>query len=293
MTGTLLRLAMLLVSSIASFYFVIGGPNRSGTDIVRFDLKHAGYWFGVDAGREDIIFLIGSIGFILLLIPSFLGLFVLLKGVSQRQPIIIFCIFGLLSLFIPSLFMTDNLGYFVVSAKVLAFTGSAIALSTLDTSNLFSNISKSAMTIFISLALVFAQATREIYDLNWREIATLRGGPVPILVLILLLYYLISFVYVSIFTGHPDVTIGNSRIRAKFATFAIFILIGSLSSPIVAQFRSFPSQVTNDNRYSLLIGSVDVLAASEWLNVNSDDESIVATNRFCIDAATPVCPVPK
>ena len=293
MTTTFLRLAILLVGSIASFYLVIGGPDRSGDNFVKFDLRNSAYYFGVDPGRQAFIYLIGSIGFILVLIPSFFGLFVLLKSISQQQPIILFCSFGLLSLFIPSLFMEDNLGYFVVSAKILALVGSAIALTTSGKLNLLSNISKSTMVIFISSALVATQAMREIYDLNWREISLIRGGPTTVLVLILVTYYLISFVYCSIFTRRHSVTTGNSRIRAKFTTFAIFLLIGSLSPPIVEQLRSLPSRAINEDSNPPYIGSVQVSAASEWLNINSADGEIVATNRFCVDSATPRCLFPK
>ena len=293
MTATFLRLAILLIGSIASFYLVIGGPDRNGDSFVKFDLRNSAYYFGVDPGREATIYLIGSVGFILVLLPSFLGLFVFLKSIPQQQSIILFCSFGLLSLFIPSLFMEDNLGYFVVNAKILALIGSAIALTTSGKLNLFSNISKLTTATFFSLALVSTQTMQEIYDLNWREISLIRGGPTTALVLILVTYYLISFVYCSIFTRRHCVTIGNSRIRAKFTTFVFFLLIGSLAPPIVAQLRSLPSQAINADSNPLYIGSVYVSAASEWLNINSADNEIVATNRFCVDSATPRCLFPK
>ena len=125
------------------------------------------------------------------------------------------------------------------------------------------------------------------------KISTLRGGPIPILVLVLIAYYLISFAYIAIFVNRHLAITHNSRLRAKLVTLSIFLLVGSLAPPLISHFRSIPSQIKSSNETPIFVGSAESNAASTWLNMNSSDDEIVATNRFCVDSATPRCLFPK
>ena len=291
--NAIFRIIALVLGTIASYFIVFGGPNRLGDDFIKLSLKGPAYWFGVDPGRESAIFVIGFLGFMLTLVPFSIGIFSSSTQIRRLQPIVLFSTFGFLSLILPSLFASHNLGYFILSALIIALIGSAIVLTSTEVVAGYSAVPSSAKLTFFVLAVLAAQAKQFLYELNWREISTLRGGPVPILVLVVLSYYLISFAAGFIFTRRHRVTIGNSRIRAKFATFAIFLLIGSLAPPIVEKFRLLPSQAINSDEKPPPVGSSEVSAASEWLNINSTIDQIVATNRFCTDSATPVCPFPK
>jgi hypothetical protein len=141
--------------------------------------------------------------------------------------------------------------------------------------------------------LLAAQFNQNIYELNWREISTLRGGPIPILVLVLITYYLFSFVYSAGFANRHLTVIDNSRVRAKLVTVSVFLLVGSLAPPIISHVRSIPSQIEETNEAPIFVGSAELNAASTWLNTNSSDDETIATNRFCVDNATPRCLFPK
>ena len=287
------HISVLLIGSIGSYFYVIGGPQRYGDDHFSPKLRNPAIYFGVEAGREKVIFLIATIGFLLLLVPSFVSLVFLPKRFSERQPVITFCIFGLIPLLIASFMMEENLGYFILSAKSLFLIGSAIVVTSPNVIASFSAIKTRTKLIFLSIALLTAQANQSFYELNWREISTLRGGPTPILVLILVTYYLVSFVYVSIFTSRHHVFVNNSTFRARLAMLSIFLLIGSVAPPVFSHFRSLPSKMESNDQASVVAGSVDSNSASKWLNLNSSDDQIVATNRFCIESATLWCFDPK
>jgi hypothetical protein len=189
--------------------------------------------------------------------------------------------------------MEDNLAYFIVSVKSLFLIGSAIALTSPDVVVSFSTIDTRTKVKFFALALFAAQVNQNIYELNWREISSLRGGPIPILVVVLITYYLISLAYSAIFANCHLAVINNSRVRTKFVALSIFLLVGSLAPPAISHFRSIPSQMESNNETPIFVGSAESNAASTWLNTNSTDDEIVATNRFCVDSATPRCLFPK
>ena len=289
----LARVLLLIIGSIGSYFYIIGGPQRFGDDYLGFDLRNAAYFFGVEPGRSNSIYLIATFGFILSFVPSFIGIATSSSNLRRRMPIVTLCGFGSISLVIASLVMEDNLAYFIVSAKSLFLLGSAIVLTSPEVVTSFSTVRTRTKLIFVALALFAAQFNQNVYELNWREISTLRGGPIPILVLVLIAYYLISFAYIAIFVNRHLAITHNSRLRAKLVTLSIFLLVGSLAPPLISHLRSIPSQIESSNETPIFVGSAESNAASTWLNMNSSDDEIVATNRFCVDSATPRCLFPK
>ena len=281
------RLLLLLSGSAFSYWFVFGGNERFGNNFIKIDLRNPSYFFGLEPGRGNSIFLIATIGFVLSFVPSVIGIATSSSNLRNRLPIITLCGFGSISLFIASLAMEDNLAYFIVSAKSLFLLGSAIALTSPEVIASFSTVNTRAKIIFVALALLAAQLNQFVYELNWREISTLRGGPIPILVLVLIIYYVISFAYAAIFTNRHLAVIDNFQVRTKLVTLSIFLLVGSLAPPVISHFRSIPSQMESKNEAPIFVGSVESNAASTWLATNSSADEIVATNRFCVDRATP------
>ena len=287
------RIMVLLSGSAISYWLVFGGSDRFGNSFIRIDLRNPSYFFGVEPGRSNSIYLIATFGFILSFVPSFIGIATSSSDLRRRMPIIMLCGFGSVPLFIASLAMEDNLAYFILSAKSLFLLGSAIVLTSPAVVTSFSTVRTRTKFIFVALALFAAQFNQNVYELNWREISTLRGGPIPILVLVLIAYYLISFAYIAIFVNRHLAITHNSRLRAKLVTLSIFLLVGSLAPPLISHFRSIPSQIKSSNETPIFVGSAESNAASTWLNMNSSDDEIVATNRFCVDSATQRCLFPK
>jgi hypothetical protein len=292
-THVAIRILLLLSGSAISYWFVFGGNDRFGNNFIKIDLRNPSYFFGVEPGRSNSIYLIATFGFILSLVPSVIGIATTSSNLRRRLPIITLCGFGSISLFIASLAMEDNLAYFLVSAKSLFLLGSAIALASPEVVTSFSTVNTRAKLIFVALALMAAQLNQFVYELNWREISTLRGGPIPILVAVLITYYLISFTYSAIFANRHLAAIDNSRLRTKFVALSIFLLVGSLAPPVISHFRSIPSQMESKNEAPIFVGSAELNDASTWLATNSSADEIVATNRFCVDSATPRCLFPK
>jgi hypothetical protein len=289
----LARVLVFSIGSIGSFFYIIGGPQRFGDDYLGFDLRNAAYFFGMEPGRGYSVVLLATFGFILSFVPSVIGVATSPIHLKNRLPIVILCGFGSIPLLIASLAMEDNLAYFIVSAKSLFLIGSAIALTSPEVVASFSTIGTRTKIKFFTFALFAAQFNQNIYELNWREISTLRGGPIPILVLVLITYYLFSFVYSAGFANRHLTVIDNSRVRAKLVTVSVFILVGSLAPPIISHVRSIPSQIEETNEAPIFVGSAELNAASTWLNTNSSDDETIATNRFCVDNATPRCLFPK
>ena len=289
----LARVLVFSIGSIGSYIYIIGGPQRFGDDFLGFDLRNAAYFFGMEPGRGFSVVLLATFGFVLSFVPSVIGVAASPIHHKNRLPIVILCGFGSIPLLIASLAMEDNLAYFIVSAKSLFLLGSAIVLTSPEVIANFSAISTRTKIKFFAFALLAAQFHQEIYELNWREISTLRGGPIPILVLILITYYLSSFAYAAIFASRHKTVIENSQVRAKLVTVSVFLLVGSLAPPIVSHFRSIPSQIDMTNEAPIFVGSAESKAASKWLHENLSDTEIVATNRFCVDSATARCLFPK
>jgi hypothetical protein len=289
----LARVLVLLICSVGSYFYVIGGPQRFGGNDLRIDPRNAAYFFGIEPGRGNSIFLIATMGFVLSFVPSIIGMVASPRNFGKRQPILILCGFGSIPLLIASIVMENNLAYFIVISKSLFLLGSAIVLTSPEVIANFSAISTRTKIKFFAFALLAAQFHQEIYELNWREISTLRGGPIPILVMVLITYYLFSFVYSAVFANRHLTVIDNSRVRANLVTVSIFLLVGSLAPPLISHVRSIPSQIKETNDAPIFVGSAESKAASKWLNENLSDKEIVATNRFCVDSATPRCLFPK
>jgi hypothetical protein len=289
----LAQVLVFSIGSIGSYFYIIGGPQRFGDDYLGFDLRNAAYFFGADLGRSNFILAIASVGYAILFAQYMIFLTASSRNLRHHQPLVIFCAFGYIPLLLASLFMEDNLAYFIVSAKSLFLIGSAIALTSPEVVASYSTIGTLTKVKFFALALFAAQFNQNIYELNWREISTLRGGPIPILVLVLITYYLFSFVYSAGFANRHLTSIDNSRVRAKLVTLSVFLLVGSLAPPIISHVRSIPSQIEETNEAPIFVGSAESKAASTWLNTNSSDDENIATNRFCVDNATPRCLFPK
>jgi hypothetical protein len=287
------RILTLLLGSTFSYWLILGGTSRFGNDFIRVDPRNPAYFFGAEPGRNNSIYLIATLGFVLSIVPSVIGVLTSSTNIRRRLPIVTLCGFGLISLFVASIAMEDNLAYFIVSSKTLFLLGSAIVLTSPEVVANFSTISTRVKIIFFVFALVAAQSNQFVYELNWREISPLRGGPIPILALVLVSYYLISFVYGAIFANRYLSVFDNSRFRTKLVTLSIFLLVGSLAPPVISHFRSIPSQIESETDSPNFVGSAELNAASAWLNTNSSEDEIIATNRFCVDKATSRCLFPK
>ena len=275
------------------FLIVFGGRDRIGPSYFKIDLRNAANFFGVDRGRAWPIVLIGSVGFILLLIPASVILLSDRRSKKPRQALLTFCAIGFASVLIPTILFEDNLGYFVLSAKTLAVIGSAITLANSGGFLVFLHqVTKLKLFTFLSSLALFTYLANRLSILNWREISSIKGGPVPIQVLINLIYFMIAFISLKIFLYSADKERGFKRPSKKFL-FAFSLFWGAMASGLIDHAVKLPSQFGRETSRTEFAGSESVRNASNWISQNTSDDDVIATNRFCVESATSFCLFPK
>jgi hypothetical protein len=291
--GSLWRALILALGSVCSYFLVIGGPSRFGNDFLAPSLKNPAYFLGVEPDRSLIVFLIGTLGFLLSFAPTSLSLVINQREDFRVKSLVWICRSGFVSLVIASLMMEDNLSYFIISTKILAVIGSAVVLTSPTFTETFSALGLLQKRLVFLIAPLFAVSYQTVSEFDWREISTLRGGPIPISVLILVLYLLVGFIFSILFARYQTST-RNSLTRQNLIAISSFVLLfGALAPPAISHFRSIPSQANQSAEQPMFVGSIDLRDAYEWLSRNSSTDVIVATNRFCVEPSTPRCTFPK
>ncbi len=287
----LLRNAVLAVLAATAFFLIIGGPNRLGNNTFKLSYKGSGYFFGVDPDRSPIIFALGtlgvSIGFFQILLISIVAL---IYRYSNKE-LLIFCIWAFIAGYLPFLIATDDgMAYFAANALNFAGLGAAIALLPLI-NFLVDEMKFSKFHILLSVfcALTLGKLSKYIFELNWREIMPIRGGPTPIRVLILLsslaLYWLATNLIL-----HPYKTRNRKeRFKVRLILFSIVVLLANTLPGIYSHLVRSPMRATKSYFAVPYIGSENIALASSWVKLNVDSDALIATNKFCIEERVEFC----
>jgi hypothetical protein len=287
------RSLMFGAAMMICFLIVFGGPDRIGNSFVEVSLRNAAHFFGVDRGRAWPIVLIGTVGFILLLIPASVILLSNRRSKEPQQALLIFCAIGFASVLIPTILFEDNLGFFVLSAKTLAVIGSAITLANSNSFFVFMRqATKLKLFTFLSSLSLLAYLAHRLSTLNWREISSIKGGPVPIQVLINLVYFTIAFFSLKIFLYSTNIERGLHRSSKNFL-FAFGLFWGAMASGMIDHAVNLPSQFGRETSQTEFAGSESVRNASNWISQNASDDDVIATNRFCVESNTSFCLFPN
>ena len=284
---------LLLLSTIFAFYFVIGGPNRTGLNFLKLGYKWTGEIFGVENGRGPEIYILGSFGLLLSLMPLFFGLFLSLKTTGAKNPLSLFFALGLLSLLLPSFVMRENLSYFILTAKVLVSTGCAMTLTNFTEVQGIKTLSAKVKFLFLFSALVVGVISHRAFNFDWAELATTRGGSTPIKVMVLLITYIVSWAAVrkvTYFRAHRSIS--QSRQTSLFL-FAFFILLSVIGSSVFNHVQSLPNRAKVSNSEILFTGSKQIQESSNWLNINTQKNEVLATNKFCLEESFNECVDPR
>ena len=285
-----IRTLFLATVAISVFFFVIGGPNRLGNNTFNLSFKGPGLFFGVDRERSPLIFIVGSLGASLSIIQILLLPALALKYRLSDSRILIFTIGAFFSGYIPFLITSDDgLAYFVSNALNFAGIGSAIALVAVLQFVFHENIMTKRQVLFIGLiVLSLSKFWIKIYNLNWRELTDTRGGPTPILVAILIAS-LITYWFLTIIIIRPKSGKNNFElINLRIVIFALILLFANM---LPSMFDRISSTLISLNSRSEVpfIGSNSVIAASQWVQSNTPDAAIIATNRFCVEIYVSEC----
>ena len=288
-----IRSFLLLISTIFAFYYVIGGLNRIGPNRLKLGYRWTGEIFGVENGRGPEIYILGSFGLLLSLMPLFFGLIVSLKFKKTFRPLNLFCALGLLSIALPSFIMEDNLSYFFVAAKTLITIGCALALTEFDQIQEIKYFLTKTKTLFLLSALITGVISNRAFDFDWAELATTRGGSTPIKVMVLLITYIVSWAAVRKFTNfRVHRNLSPSR-QASLVLFAFFILLSVIGSSVFNHVQSLPNRVQVSNSEILITGSKQIQESSNWLKTNTQKNEVLATNKFCLEESFNECVDPR
>jgi hypothetical protein len=287
------RVLILAVGSTCSYFLVIGGPNRFGNDFLAPSFKNPAYFIGVEPERSLIIFLIGTLGFLLSFVPTSFSLVISQSEIPHGKNLMWICRCGFVSLAIASLMMEDNLSYFIVNTKILAIIGTTIVLSSQIFTTFFGSLTNLSRFLLLFTALSAAQTHQIISGFDWGRISTLRGGPIPISVSILVFYLLVVFLISLLFLKDQKTTNKLHTRQWLITVFSFILVFGAIAPPMISHFRSIPSQSSQSDEPPVFVGSTDLSDAYEWLSRSSSTDEIVATNRFCVEPSISRCTFPK
>ena len=284
---------VLLLSATFSFYYVIGGPNRIGQNFLKLGYKWTGEIFGVENGRGPEIYLLGSFGLLLSLIPLFFGLILSLKLKETFRPLNLFCALGLLSIALPSFIMRENLSYFILAAKALISIGCALALTEFDQIQEIKFFLTKTKTLFSLSALFIGVISNRAFNFDWTQLANTRGGLTPIKVTVLLITYILSWIVVKEFDQFYTRRHLSSSLQTRLASFGLFILLSVMGGSIFNHMKSLSESAQTSNSEQTITGSKQLKDASNWLNTNAEETEVLATNRFCLEESSNDCIDPR
>ncbi len=289
-----MRNILLAAISLATFYLIIGGPNRLGNNTFKLSYKGPGSFFGVDNERNPLIFMLGTFGVSVGLFQILIISLVALKWRIGDKNILIFCLGAFVAGYLPFLIVADDgMAYFISNSLNFAGLGAAVGLISivqfLDKEKL---VSKFRILFAALFALVLAKIWMNIYEFNWREIIDLRGGPTPILVAILICsiasYWLATYVVLL------PLSIGSKQllVKTRVMIFSIVLLSANVLPKFFDHLIDIPTRGQSQFQVPY-IGSKNIQDASSWIQSNVAQTSVFGTNKFCIEDRVSVCIDPR
>jgi hypothetical protein len=292
---TTLKCTGLIALTFCSYFFIIGGPNRLGNNTFKLGYKGPGMAFGVDPGRNPIIFLLGAIGTSITLISMILTMVLVLIFRLTPTQVLLTILTVCITAIVPFYFLADDaMIYFLSNSLNLASVGSGVALVTIFRFLLREKqTTQSKIYLLILFAALSGTVIDFLMDINWRETIIYRGGPTPILLLIQLFAWFIYWIATKFFVISSSSDKSNSRIKNRILMFSCISLIALVSPRFIDNFASIERQAHRDYSPSIFVGSTEVNLASDWLRDRSNPDDVLATNKFCISKAAVTCIDPK
>ena len=292
--GAIIRTVILATATVAAFYIVIGGPNRLGNNTFEIGFRWFSSLFVVDYGRNSIIYFVGWIGSFLLLLPLAFAAFNKIRFKSSDNPLMLFAFFGFIAGLIPCLTLVDDgMAYFLVTTRVFAAVGLGTTLVMLVAENSLQWMSKKRIILVLTVSILIGYGYENVMSLNWREIVQLRGGPTIILILIILAYYIIILFLLAI-NDKKTLVVGLRRLTLVRTTqLCLLLLLNTVSYAVFSHIKSLPERAASEVSDPAFVGSSALQDGATWLTTNSREESLVGTNKFCIEDAIQSCGDPK
>ncbi|MDA3016796.1 MAG: hypothetical protein O2841_02025 [Actinomycetota bacterium] len=286
----LIRNFLLAAFSIIAFYLIIGGQNRLGNNTFKFSFKGPGYFFGVDPGRDSIIFLLGTVGSSLNFLKVIMILIVCLIYKVGNRYFSILCLGAFTAGYIPFLFVEDDgMTYFISNALNFAGIGAAFlfvsAVTMLRKEVLFS---KFQIFSTILTSLILAKFWQTLYETNWREKASFKGGPTPILVLIIILSFISYWLLMLAILQFSKKNHERFAFRIKVITFSVLLIFANSLPNALGHLNRIQEQSRSDTQWPF-VGNQNIKAASSWVQQSTGSDSVFATNKFCLEDRVRFC----
>lgn len=287
----LLRNAVLAVLAATAFFLIIGGPNRLGNNTFNLSFKGSGYFFGVEPDRNPIIFALGTFG---ISIGFFQVLLISIVALTYRygeKDLLIFCIWAFIAGYLPFLIAADDgMAYFASNALNFAGLGAAIAILPLI-SFFVDEIKFSKFHILLTafLALILGKLSKYIFELNWNEIILIHGGSTTIRVLTLLSSLALYWLAANSILRQYKTPNRKEQFKAKLILFSIVVLLANTLPSIYNHLQRSLAHANNNYFAVPYIGSENISLASSWVKLNVNSDTLIATNKFCIEERAEFC----
>ena len=291
--GAIVRTVILATATVAAFYIVIGGPNRLGNNTFEIGFRWFSSLFMVDYGRRSIVYFVGWIGSFLLLLPLAFAAFNKIRFKSSDNPLMLFAFFGFIAGLIPCLTLVDDgMAYFLVTTRVFAAVGFGATLVMLVAENSLQWMSKKRIFLVLAVSILIGYGYEKVLSLNW-QVVQLRGGPTITLILILLAYYMIILFLLAISDRKTHVVGLRKLTLVRTTQLCLLLLLNTVSYAVFSHIRVLPERAAADVSSWAFVGSSALQDGATWLTTNSKEESLVGTNKFCIENAMQSCGDPK
>jgi hypothetical protein len=129
--------------------------------------------------------------------------------------------------------------------------------------------------------------------IDWRELLDNPGGPTPILVLIQATFLTICLGLAFLIVKPAKAGSFFGRNINRLIAFSFVAIIGVVVPEALSTANQFSQKFQVRSPTNDYVGSTDLTAASNWLKLNSKQDDVLATNKFCIPTGAKICIDPK
>lgn len=291
----IVRTVFSAVLGLLAFFFIIGGPKRLGNNTFKPSLKGLGFVYGVEIDRSFVIFVLGSLGLLLVTFTVAFPIILALPLKRNESQLSALVLAVLLSGLVPVVLIIDDaIFYFHSNAMNLMSVGTGISLMAMLISLWTSkNLNSRSLIILLAGGSAIGFIIRYLSRIDWRELLDNPGGPTPILVLIQATFLALCLALAFLTIEPAKACSFFGRNFNRLIAFSFVAIIGVVVPEALSTANQFSQKLQVRSPTNDYIGSNDLTAASNWLKLNSKQDDILATNKFCIPTGAKNCIDPK
>ncbi|MFM8528965.1 MAG: hypothetical protein ACKOD2_04675, partial [Ilumatobacteraceae bacterium] len=273
MTGAIARAAVLGAIGGAIYFAVLGGTDRLNTHNLGIGWRTLGYLFQVDEGRHPLVFVLGSLGALLGLVPT-AGAVALgaTSGVARRSMVL--PVVGAVAAYMP-LFVLQGEGvwYFGTTANVLLVAAAGL---TIGGSSMLNGAAATTLSMVLLGGWLAGEMRARLMEVNWRDVAPMTGGPTAIRVAVLV-------GAIAMCVGFAALIVRRDR-AVSFRLVVAAVLLASITAPVAVQrLWSVESAWARSALVPAPAADLELREVSKWLAAHADRRDVLAINRFCLE----------